>query len=53
MASDIPELEGHTPYEHVFASTPDISAMAMLDFYQPVYYYMPQADFPFKKELIG
>ena len=26
--------------------------MAMFDFYQPVYYYMPQAEFPFKKKLI-
>ena len=53
MASDIAELEGHMPYEHGFSSKPNISAMAMFDFYQPVYYYMPQADFPFKKKLIG
>ena len=52
MASDIPELEGHTPYEHVCVLTPDISAMPMFDFSQPVYYYMPQADFLFEKKLI-
>ena len=49
----VPELEGHTPYEHVFASTPNISAMAVFDYYQLVYYNMPQADFPFKNKLIG
>ena len=31
-ASDIPELECHTPYEHVFTLTLNISAMAMFDF---------------------
>ena len=46
------ELEGHMPYEHVFTSTPNISAMAMFDLYQPLYYFMPQADFPFEKKLI-
>ena len=40
------------PYEHVFASSPNISAMAMFDFYQPAYYYIPQAAFPFEKKLI-
>ena len=53
MVSDIPELEGHMPYEHVFALTPDISAMAMFDFDQSIYYYTLQADFPFEKKLIG
>ena len=52
-ASDIPELDGRTPFEHVIGSTPDISPLAMFQFYQPVYYRMPMAQFPFEKRLIG
>ena len=53
LVPDIPELDGYSPYEHIFASTPNISVMAMFDFSQPMYYYMPQAEFPFEKKLIG
>ena len=52
-ASDIPELDGRTPFEHVVGSTPDISPLAMLQFYQPVYYRTPTSQFPFEKKLIG
>jgi len=52
-ASDHPSLNGRTPYEHVTGSTPDISPIALFDFWQPVYYYMPVAEFPYEKKLIG
>lgn len=52
-ASDIPELNGVTPYEYVVGTTPDISPLALFDFYQPVYYRMPHVDFPYEKKLIG
>ena len=52
-ASDIPELNGRTPFEHVLGSTPDISPMALFDFYQPVYYYTPSHDFPHERKCIG
>lgn len=49
----IPELEGRTPMEHVEGSTPDISAHALFDFYETVYYYTPTATFPFEKKTLG
>ena len=40
-AHDNPALNGLTAEEHVHARTPDISAYAMFDWYQPVWYIDP------------
>jgi hypothetical protein len=45
MAGNTFGMEGRTPWEIVFGSTPDISSLAEFDFYQPVWYYEP-GDFP-------
>jgi hypothetical protein len=39
--------------EYVEGSTPDISAYAMFDWYQPVYYYTPVLEFLFECKAIG
>jgi hypothetical protein len=39
--------------EAVTGSTPDISAYALFDFYQPVWYYTPTESFPHQKRVIG
>jgi Reverse transcriptase (RNA-dependent DNA polymerase) len=52
-ALDIPQLEGRTPTELVTGSTPDISAHALFDFYEPVYYMDPARQFPFEKKRLG
>jgi hypothetical protein len=49
----IPDLDGRTPQEHVEGSTPDITAYALFDFYETVYYYTPTPIFPFEKKTIG
>ena len=41
----IPELAGRTPKEHVEGSTPDITAHALFDFHETVYYYSPTESF--------
>ena len=40
-AHDIPALNGFTAEERIHARTPDISAYAMFDWYQPVWYIDP------------
>jgi hypothetical protein len=52
-ALSIPELNGRTATERVTGCTPDISAYAMFDWYQPVYYHEPVAQFPYQKRAIG
>jgi hypothetical protein len=52
-ALDIPQLNGRVAMEAATGSTPDISAYALFDFYQPVWYYTPTASFPHHKKVIG
>ena len=52
-ALNIKQLDGRTPHEHVTGSTPDISAYAMFDWYEPVWYHDPHKQFPFEKKLLG
>lgn len=52
-ASDIPELDGRTPYEYVVGSTPDISPLALFDFWELVYVLMPVPAYPHEKKVIG
>jgi Reverse transcriptase (RNA-dependent DNA polymerase) len=52
-ASTIPQLRGRTPTEYVEGSTPDISAYAMFDWYQPVFYLTPVIDYPHERKCIG
>ena len=52
-ALDLPQLEGRTPAEFVLGSTPDISAYAMFDWYEPVWFYEPAAEFPHEKIALG
>ena len=52
-ALGIPQLDGQVPAAHVGVSTPDISALAMFDFNQLVYYYSPKVAYPFEKKTIG
>jgi hypothetical protein len=49
----IPELHGRTPMERVEGTTPDITAHALFDFYETVYYYTPVTSFPFEKKTLG
>jgi hypothetical protein len=49
----IPQLYGRTSTEFVEGSTPDISAYSMFDWYQPVFYYSPTAQFPAQRKAIG
>lgn len=52
-ASSIPRLGGRVPEEALTGSTPDISALALFDWYQAVYYWTPTAGFPEDKKLLG
>ena len=52
-SSALTRLAGKTPEEFVTGSTPDISALAMFDWYQPVYYWTPTVDFPNERKLLG
>lgn len=52
-ALDIPRLDGRTGTEYATGRTPDISAYVMFDWYEPVYYWTPTADFPHDKKSIG
>jgi hypothetical protein len=49
-ASQIPQLQGRVPAESVQGSTPDISQYAQFGWYEPVYYYDPQARFPSERK---
>ena len=52
-ASDIPELQGRTPYEHITGSTPNITPYILFNWYDDVYFHMPTADFPHEKRVLG
>lgn len=52
-ASKLPRLGGRTAEEHVLGSTPDISAYAQFDWYEPVFYHEPVPTFPYQKKRIG
>ena len=52
-ALDNPKLDGRVPQEDVMGSTPDISQYAQFNWYEPVYYYEPTAQFPDNKNLLG
>jgi hypothetical protein len=49
----IPELLDRTPSEHVQGSTPDITAHALFDFYETIYFYTPTASFPYERKTLG
>ena len=51
-ALDIPELRGRVPVEYVHGYTPDISAYALFDWYEYVYFYEPNADFPDERKVL-
>jgi hypothetical protein len=48
-----PELHGRTPMERVEGTTPDITAHALFDFYETIYYYTPVTSFPFERKTLG
>jgi hypothetical protein len=50
---DLPQLDGKTSTEFVLGSTPDILAYAMFNWYQPVWYHELEAQFPYKKKVMG
>lgn len=52
-ALDIKQLNGRSPTEDVLGSTPDISAYSMFDWYEPVWFYEPEAKFPYEKKCLG
>ena len=52
-ASSLTRMNGRTPEEFISGSTPDISAFAMFDWYQPVYYWTPTVEFPNERKLLG
>ena len=52
-ALDMPQLEGRVAEEDVLGSTPDISNYAQFDWYEPVWYMDPTAQFPGEKKLLG
>ena len=52
-ALDLPQLDGRVPEEFVMGSTPDISPYAQFDWYEPVWYIMPEAKFPHEKKRLG
>jgi hypothetical protein len=49
--SNIPQLKGRTPTEYVEGSMPDISAYALFDSYQPVFYFTPAIKSPHKTQM--
>jgi len=51
-ASALFSMEGRTPYEVVFGHTPDISSLCNFDFYEPVWFYEPQA-FPDDRRIMA
>jgi hypothetical protein len=53
LHNDHPACDGRTGFEHVTGSTPDISPLAMFDFWEPVWFLMPVAEYPFEKKTIG
>ena len=53
IANDHPSCDGRTGFENVTGSTPDISPLALFDFWEPVWYYMPVEKFPYEKKVIG
>ena len=46
-------LKWRTPLEAAFGETPDISSLLQFEFYEPVYYLLPDASFPDTKEQLG
>jgi hypothetical protein len=46
-------LEGRTPYEAVLGNTPDISSLAIFNFYEPVWYIEQNSEFPHPKRKLG
>lgn len=52
-ALDMPQLKGKTPTAHQTGRIDDISAWAMFDWYQPVWYWTPTKDFPHDKKEMG
>jgi hypothetical protein len=52
-ALDIPELRGRVPVEYVHGYTPDISAYALFDWYEYVYFYEPTAEIPHERKVLG
>ena len=53
LANDHPACDGRTGFEHVTGSTPDISPLALFDFWEPVQFLMPVEDYPYEKKHIG
>jgi hypothetical protein len=51
-ASNSFALEGRTPYEAIYGTTPDISALCEFDFYEPIWFYEPN-DFPEDRRILG
>jgi hypothetical protein len=52
-ASNTTHLEGRVPAEALTGSTPDISSLALFDWYQMVYYWTPTPGFPEEKKVLG
>jgi len=46
-------LEGRTPYEAIHGHTPDISSIVAFNFYEPVWYYDQQAEYPKPKRKLA
>ena len=53
IANDHPACDGRTGFEHVTGSTPDISPLALFDYWEPVQYLMPIEAYPYEKKHIG
>ena len=53
LANDHPACDGRTGFEHVTGSTPDISPLALFDFWEPVQFLMPVEEYPYEKKHIG
>ena len=47
------KLDGRVPAESIEGSTIDISAYAMFDWYQDVFYYEPRNQFPYQRKHVG
>ena len=48
MSHPLPQLEGHTPYEHVTGNAPDISEYLDFSWYTPLWHY-DNIDWPEQK----